>query len=99
MAKYSNTSPYSNTDQSKGYLDIMSWRTVPAEKDDILFTITSSYLHRPDLLAHDIYKNAELWWVFAARNPSILKDPVFDMIPGVKIYLPKMSSMKKTLGI
>jgi len=43
MAKYSNNSPYSNTDQSKGYLDIMSWRTVPTEKDDILFTVTSSY--------------------------------------------------------
>jgi len=99
MARYSNTSPYSATDQSKGYLDVMKWRSVPAEKDDILFTVTHSYTHRPDLLAHDLYSDSKLWWVFAARNPSVLKDPVFDLEPGVKIYLPKMSAMKQTLGI
>lgn len=99
MSQYSNTSPYLNTDQSKGYLDIMTWRTVPAEADDILFTVTHSYTHRPDLLAYDLYQDARLWWVFAQRNPSTLKDPVFDLEPGVKIYLPKLSSMKRTLGI
>ena len=99
MAKYSNTSPYSTTDQSKGYLDVMTWRQVPFEKDDILFTVTSSYYHRPDLLAHDLYNDSKLWWVFAARNPSVLKDPVFDLVPGVKIYIPKQSAMKQTMGI
>lgn len=99
MAKYNNTSPYSNTAQAKGYLDVISWRTVPAEKDDILFTVTSSYKHRPDLLAHDLYQDTGLWWVFAQRNPSVLKDPVFDLEPGVKIYLPKLSAMKRTMGI
>lgn len=99
MATYNKMSPYFNTDQNKGYLDIMSWRTVPAETDDILFTITKSYETRPDLLAYDLYQSVDLWWVFAARNPSILKDPVFDMQAGVKIYLPKLSVMKKSLGI
>lgn len=99
MANYDNTSPYSNTSQAKGYLDIMTWRTVPAEADDIFFTVTAGYKHRPDLLAFDLYNDARLWWVFASRNPSILKDPVFDLEPGVKIYLPKMSAMKQTLGI
>lgn len=99
MAQYSNFSPYSNTDQSKGYLDVMSWRPMPVENDDILFTVTSSYQHRPDLLAHDLYGQSQMWWVFAARNPAILKDPVFDLVPGIKIYLPKMSSMKQVLGI
>ena len=99
MAKYNNTSPYSETDQSKGYLNVINWRTVPAETDDILFTVTASYKHRPDLLAHDLYQNSGLWWVFAQRNPSVLKDPVFDFEPGVQIYLPKLSAMKRTLGI
>ena len=99
MATYSNTSPYLNTSQANGYLDVMTWRTVPSEKDDILFTITASYKHRPDLLAHDLYHDTGLWWVFSQRNPSILKDPVFDFEPGVQIYLPKLSSMKHTMGI
>ena len=99
MAEYNSTSPYYNTDQSLGYLDVMTWRQVPAESDDVVFTITKSYENRPDLLAYDLYNDANLWWVFAARNPSILKDPTYDMVPGVKICIPKMSAMKKTLGI
>jgi hypothetical protein len=99
MAQYNNTSPYLNTDQSKGYLDVMNWRTVPAETDDVLFTVTASYTHRPDLLAYDLYQNAGLWWVFAQRNPSVLKDPVYDLEPGVQIYLPKLSAMRQTMGI
>jgi hypothetical protein len=99
MAQYSNYSPYSATDQSNGYLDVMTWRTVPAEANDVLFTVTASYTHRPDLLAYDLYQNSSLWWVFAQRNPSVLKDPIYDLEPGVQIYLPKLSSMKQVMGI
>ena len=99
MSTYSKTSPYYLTDQSAGYLDVMTWRTIPAEPDDILFTVTNSYQNRPDLLAYDLYGDVGLWWVFAQRNPSVIQDPVFDLQAGIKIYLPKLSSMKKTLGI
>ena len=96
---YNRTSPYFISEQTNGYLDVMAWREVPFEIDDILFTVTKSYEHRPDLLAYDLYQDVGLWWVFSARNPSVLKDPVFDLESGIKIYLPKLSSMKKTLGI
>jgi hypothetical protein len=99
MAVYNKLSPYSDTVQSNGYLDVMAWRSVGAQSDDIVFTVTSSYENRPDLLAFDLYGDVGLWWVFAVRNPSIIKDPVFDLVPGIQIYIPKMSSMKKTLGI
>jgi hypothetical protein len=98
-AEYSKTSPYYKSEQTNGYLDVMTWRTVPSEADDILFTVTKSYEHRPDLLAYDLYQDVGLWWVFSARNPSILKDPVFDLEAGIKIYLPKLSSMKRVLGL
>ena len=58
-----------------------------------------TYNYRPDLLAFDLYNDSGLWWVFAQRNPSVIQDPVFDLQTGVQIYLPKLSSMKKTLGI
>jgi hypothetical protein len=98
MAVYQNTSPYYSTSISNGYLDVINWRTVPAEADDILFTITKSYEFRPDLLAYDLYQNVDLWWVFSVRNPTILQDPVFDMVPGVQIYLPKLNNLKTSLG-
>ena len=99
MISYSKTSPYYATDSSNGYLDVMKFRDIPAETDDILFEVTSTYENRPDLLAYDLYSDVNLWWVFAVRNKSIIKDPTFDLVAGVKIYLPKLSSIKKSLGI
>ncbi len=96
---YSKTSPYYKTSISNGYLDVITFRDIPNERDDILFEVTATYEHRPDLLAHDLYKDSKLWWVFAVRNKRTIKDPVYDLKPGVKIYLPKMSTLKSALGI
>ncbi|NBO99387.1 MAG: hypothetical protein EBU90_04565 [Proteobacteria bacterium] len=92
---YSNSSPYNNTPIVNGYLDILNLPDLPRETDDILFEITKVYENRPDLLANDLYKDSNLWWVFAVRNKQVLKDPVFDFTAGTKIYLPKMSTIKK----
>jgi hypothetical protein len=99
MANYSPLSPYYTTGQPFGYLDIANFRSIPAASDDILFTVVKPYENRPDLLAYDLYQTVQLWWVFALRNPSVIQDPVFDMKSGVKIFLPKLSSLKITLGL
>jgi hypothetical protein len=98
MASYSSLSPYYSTSQSNGYLDVANMRTVPAEADDVVYTLTKTYEHRPDLLAYDVYGDVGLWWVFAARNPNTIQDPIFDMIAGTQIFLPKESSLKTALG-
>lgn len=100
MAVYGKDSPWGNTRIVKGqYLDFLSIRPVPAEGDDILYTIEAQYTYRPDLLAYDLYGSTKLWWVFAQRNLDTLKDPVYDMVPGVQIYLPKGDSLQKVLGV
>jgi hypothetical protein len=99
MAVYSKTSPYFDTETSKGYLDVMTYRNFTIEDDDILWEVTKNYEHRPDLLAYHLYKDQGLWWVFAMRNGSVLKDPVYDLVAGAKIYLPKISTLRKDLGI
>ena len=98
-AKYAKTSPWHLTNFNGGnYLDIMKKRRVTSQPDDILWEITPQYTHRPDLLAFDLYSTSKLWWVFAARNIDIIRDPVFDFVPGTKIYLPKKSSLDNLLG-
>mgnify|MGYP001118834573 CR=1 FL=1 len=100
MASYLKTSPYSNTTiSSNGELETLKIRPIPADDDDFLYEIEPQYTHRPDLLAFDVYGTSKLWWVFAQRNLDVLKDPVFDLRPGVKIFLPKSSELKKALGI
>lgn len=99
MAIYSKTSPYFNTAIVNNYLDVINFRDIPKEKDDILFKLTATYEYRPDLLAYDLYKDHALWWVFAVRNKSVIKDPVFDLVAGVQIYLPKASTLQRVLGL
>lgn len=99
MSIYNKSSPYSRTDIVNGYLDVITFRDIPIEKDDTSFVITKTYENRPDLLAFDLYQDEKLWWVFAVRNKSKIKDPVFDMKAGVKIYLPKLTTIKRALGI
>jgi hypothetical protein len=99
MATYSKTSPYYTTDIVNNYLDVINFRDLPRQADDILFEITKKYENRPDLLAYDLYANQNLWWVFSVRNVSILKDPIFDFTPGTRIYLPKLSTINRTLEV
>jgi hypothetical protein len=100
MATYTGTSPWFNTPTKEGqYLDILKIRSIPAESDDVLYTVQTQYTHRPDLLAFDLYGDKELWWVFAQRNIEILKDPVFDLVAGIQIYVPKGNALTRVLGI
>lgn len=99
MTTYTNTSPWYNTSITDNYLGVFSIRPVSAEPDDFMYTIESQYEHRPDLLAYDLYGEAQLWWVFIQRNLDVMQDPIFDFTAGTKIYIPKNSSLRTVLGI
>jgi hypothetical protein len=76
----------------------MSNRPIPKEDDDQSFDINLTYQYRPDLLAYDLYGTAKLWWVFYQRNPNTLQAPPLDFAVGKTIYLPKITTLKSTLG-
>jgi hypothetical protein len=99
MAKYSPKSPWFATQVQDNYLGILKIRPVSAEEDDFLYTIEPQYTHRPDLLAHDLYGDSALWWVFVQRNLDAIQDPILDFIPGTQIYIPKGNSLKTILGL
>jgi hypothetical protein len=97
---YPPTSPYYNTDTvNNKFLDIMVNRPIPALSTDVYWEITAGYDLRPDMLAYDLYNDSKLWWVFASRNPNRLKDPFFDFVTGVGIYLPASNTLKQSLGL
>jgi hypothetical protein len=100
IVSYKDSSPYKNTTTFDGkFLDIMVPREVPRMADDILYTITKTYEHRPDRLAADLYGNAALWWVFSMRNKNTLIDPIWDFSVGTNIFLPKKSTLQSVLGV
>jgi hypothetical protein len=99
MATYSSASPWATTSQNSLYLNLLDIRPVPAETDDYRYVIENQYRHRPDLLAYDLYGEVKLWWVFMQRNMNVIKDPIYDFVPGTVIYLPKKSNLEKFLGV
>ena len=98
---YPRTSPYFQTGVfDKQFLDVMTNRPIPRDPSDAEFVVTVQYEFRPDLLAHDLYDDPKLWWVFAQRNPNQLgPDPYFNFKSGIKIYLPRMDTLRRVLGI
>lgn len=98
-SEYKDNSPWKATPIITNYLSYFRIRPIIAESDDILYTIEPQYTYRPDLLAYDIYKDTKLWWVFLQRNMDVISDPIYDFIPGVQIYLPKLKNLKESLGL
>lgn len=98
-AQYTKFSPYYKTGLFGRFLDVYVNRSIPKNSLDIEYKIDAVYKYRPDMLAADLYDNAALWWVFAVRNPDIIKDPVFDFYPGQVIYIPSKETLITALGI
>ena len=98
MAIYKKTSPWYITKQNTLYLELLTLRTIPTSDDDFKYVIENQYMHRPDLLAFDLYQDAKLWWVFAQRNRSILKDPIYDFSPGTTIFCPAKANINAALS-
>ena len=96
---YSKTSPYYGSTSFGVFLDVMPTRDIPKDPGDVQYTIDAPYDQRPDLLASDLYGTPSLWWVFAARNPNTLLDPLFDFTAGTVIYIPKKETITAALGL
>ena len=101
QAVYNKSSPYATTNAfgNGQFLDLLVYRPITKQADDVQFTINTIYQYRPDLLANDLYGDSALWWVFRARNPNALDDPVFDFQAGVTIFVPKKTTLVSNLGI
>lgn len=98
---YPRTSPYHNTNVVDGtFLDVLNYRPIPKDPNDVVVTITAVYENRPDLMAYDLYGDSRLWWVFSARNQNRLgDDPYFNFTAGTKIYVPTLDTLKAALGV
>lgn len=88
---YKSSSNYSNTTQNYKYLELyepkLTLENLNAETREV--KVESKYDRRPDLLAHSLYNNSNLWWVFVHYNRDLLKDPINDFRSGITIVVPK----------
>lgn len=80
------------------FLDVNNLPSLPQNVNDERYVINAMYDERPDLLAHELYGSTRLWWVFAIRNPDLLKDPIGDFKTGLRIFLPSAENVNIVSG-
>lgn len=95
VVNYRNTSPYAKTLQASWYLSYYNYIDILKSEDDVIATIPTKYLYRPDLFSYNLYGTSDYWWVFMVRNMDSIKDPIFDFIPGKQIYIPKKENITR----
>lgn len=85
---YKPTSHYNDTPiHQNRFLGYYVHRPIPPHKWDREFTLTEyRYVHRPDLLAADLYGDDRLFFVIPIRNE--FQDLYFDLEYGIKIIIP-----------
>jgi hypothetical protein len=90
MANYRTDSLYRNTEiVNQQYLDVLNIDNIDIDNTTTeTITLEEKYDEKPDLLAHDLYGNAKLWWVFGLFNQDQLSDPIMDFKTGLKILVP-----------
>lgn len=93
---YKSTSPWYKTGIIGGkVLDVQTKRYLYKDPFDVEYIIETKYDRRPDLYSYDIYGTSKWWWIFAERNPNIIKDPINDFKAGVTIYVPSSENLDK----
>ena len=80
------------------FLDVNNLPSLPQNVNDEPYVINAMYDERPDLLAHELYGSARLWWVFTLRNPDLIKDPIRDFKSGLRIFLPSAENVNIIAG-
>lgn len=95
---YPKSSPYSATAQSNRFLGRYVHRRIPAHETDMLITLESRHERRPEVLSQELYGTPEYYWVFMCRNMNIIRDPIWDFVPGTVIVAPSRSHLKSITG-
>ena len=91
---YKNNSPWSKTNIIDDViLDLITFRNLYPDPFDEVYTIPTEFDERPDLCSYQMYGTAKYWWIFAARNPNDIIDPIRDFSAGIKIRIPNIDNI------
>mgnify|MGYP003630627893 FL=1 len=81
--RYRNISKRKSLD-GKVYRGTTIYPEVPLDENDIY--VVASYGDRYDILAHEFYKDSQLWWIIASAN-NYYKGSL-SITPGVQLRIP-----------
>ncbi len=95
---YRAGSPWAATSQENWYLDNMRYRDIRRDATDELITLESRYQFRPYNLSFDKYGSRDYWWVFMQLNMNVIRDPIYDFVTGIQIFVPTKDRLLASMG-
>jgi len=95
---FENTSPYHTTKIGPRFRGYYTHRTIPTDDSDYELEIEGKYHERPGQLAHDLFGNRDLWWVFITMNRDKMTDPIYGLQHGLIITVPKRDRLLELLN-
>jgi hypothetical protein len=81
------------TPSSAQFTDLYVPALTPDFTTSTTMVLSQRHEHRPDLLAHELYRDARLWWVFTLYNMNSIQDPINDFIAGMTITVPNKDAI------
>lgn len=90
-SRYLNTKVRRDADTKEVFFDIFKVPKIVETKPATTFRVTSRYLNRPDLIAHQVYNDVTMFWPIAIRN-NIL-NPLTDMQIGQVLRIPNIEDV------
>jgi len=85
---YKKTSVYSKTKSNSKFLETYVPHITISYENTKEITLTAKHNLRPDVLAFELYGDADYWWVFVLFNRNKIVDPIFDFTTGLNIRVP-----------
>lgn len=90
-ASTSSTSRYTQGGEVDVYPNRLGWwerRIIPKSDTDVTIVVQPNEDRRPDLIAYNMYKRADLAWLVMQYNDIV--DPEVELRTGVTLRLPTM---------
>jgi len=71
------------------FTDAVEEDVIPSRPDDSTYIVRAGEEKRPELIAHRVYKNSNLWWAIQQANQIF--NPFEELQPGQKLRIPPLS--------
>ena len=71
---------------NRKYYNTIKYPEIPNSYNDLY--VSTVIGDRLDLLAHQYYKDVDLWWVITTANPDIIRRDSFTLGEGLEIRIP-----------
>ena len=98
VVQYNKESPLYLTSQTTWFLSNYVDRGLNYDRSDTSMVLSSKYNLRPDLLSYNLYGTVGYKWTFMMINPDVIKDPIYDFVTGITIYVATLDRLQSVLG-